>query len=125
MWLILDNADVLRRMVRSSLSLNELRSPVTKDELVAEVFPFLIIELLCIQDHVFQSNYVWKIEEGKEMDHLLWLDSSLLISSQTTSIYHLHCLLLGEFEVPLLLSRSIPLPDVKLKWTLDIKIRRK
>ncbi|XP_019192869.1 PREDICTED: uncharacterized protein LOC109187197 isoform X2 [Ipomoea nil] len=32
---------------------------------------------------------------------------------------------LGEFEVPLRLPRSIPLPDGKVQWALKIKIRRK
>ncbi|CAI0418326.1 unnamed protein product [Linum tenue] len=31
----------------------------------------------------------------------------------------------GEFEVPLRLPRSIPLPDGKVNWTLTIKIRGK
>lgn len=31
----------------------------------------------------------------------------------------------GEFEVPLRLPRSIPLPDGKLQWALKLKIRRK
>lgn len=32
---------------------------------------------------------------------------------------------LGEFEVPLRLPKSIPLPEGKVQWTLDVKIRRK
>ncbi|KAK6926033.1 Ribosomal protein L9, N-terminal [Dillenia turbinata] len=32
---------------------------------------------------------------------------------------------LGEFEVPLRLPKSIPLPVGKVQWTLNVKIRRK
>ncbi|RYQ88636.1 hypothetical protein Ahy_B09g095715 isoform B [Arachis hypogaea] len=32
---------------------------------------------------------------------------------------------LGEYEVPLRLPRSIPLPEGKLNWTLKVKIRSK
>nr|DAD45283.1 TPA_asm: hypothetical protein HUJ06_003513 [Nelumbo nucifera] len=32
---------------------------------------------------------------------------------------------LGEFEVPLRFPRSIPLPEGKVLWTLNVKIRRK
>ncbi|OVA11842.1 Ribosomal protein L9 [Macleaya cordata] len=32
---------------------------------------------------------------------------------------------MGTFEVPLLLPRSIPLPEGKLRWTLDVKVRSK
>nr|XP_043621720.1 50S ribosomal protein L9-like [Erigeron canadensis] len=32
---------------------------------------------------------------------------------------------LGEFEVPLRLPKSLPLPEGKVNWTLDVKIRKK
>lgn len=32
---------------------------------------------------------------------------------------------LGEYEIPLRLPRSIPRPEGKLQWTLNVKIRRK
>ncbi|KAK9056730.1 hypothetical protein SSX86_024093 [Deinandra increscens subsp. villosa] len=32
---------------------------------------------------------------------------------------------LGEFEVPLRLPKSLPLPEGKVQWTLDVKIRKK
>lgn len=81
---------VLRRQVQSSSSLNELRSPVTKDELVAEV-----ARQLCL--NIQPEN--------------------LHLPSPLSSF--------GEFEVPLLLPKSIPLPEGKLKWTLHVKVRRK
>ena len=32
---------------------------------------------------------------------------------------------LGEFAVPLRLPKSLPLPEGKVNWTLDVKIRKK
>ncbi|KAI3697343.1 hypothetical protein L6452_30301 [Arctium lappa] len=32
---------------------------------------------------------------------------------------------LGEFEVPLRLPKTLPLPEGKVQWTLDVKIRKK
>ncbi|KAL5704622.1 hypothetical protein ACHQM5_023021 [Ranunculus cassubicifolius] len=81
---------VLRRLIQSSENLNELRTPVTKEELAAE-----IERQLCV-----------KIEP--ENLHL-----PLPLST------------FGEFEVQVLLPRSIPLPEGKVKWTLDVKVRRK
>jgi len=84
----LDDAKlVLRRFIKVD---NELRSPVTKDELVSEV-----ARQLCV-----------RIEP--ENLHLPTPLSSL-----------------GEFEVPLRLPKSIPLPEGKVQWTLTVKIRRK
>ncbi|XP_057951821.1 uncharacterized protein LOC131146312 [Malania oleifera] len=78
---------VLRRFIKVD---NELRSPVTKEELVVEV-----ARQLCV-----------RIEPEN-----LHLPSPLSA--------------LGEFEVPLRLPKSIPLPEGKVRWTLSIKIRRK
>ncbi|KAA8529135.1 hypothetical protein F0562_034066 [Nyssa sinensis] len=84
----LDSAKlVLRRFIKVD---NELRSPVTKDELVAEV-----ARQLCV----------------------LIEPENLHLPSPLSS--------LGEFEVPLRLPRSIPLPEGKIQWTLNVKIRKK
>ncbi|KAM7504889.1 hypothetical protein LguiB_003793 [Lonicera macranthoides] len=84
----LDNAKlVLKRFIKID---NELRSHVTKDELVDEV-----ARQLCV--HIEPEN----------------LQLPTLLSS------------LGEFEVPLRLPKSIPLPEGKVQWTLTAKIRRK
>ncbi|KAH1193718.1 50S ribosomal protein L9 [Glycine max] len=68
----------------------ELRYPVTKDILVAEV-----ARQLCV--NVAPDN--------------LHLPSPLST--------------LGEYEVPLRLPRSIPLPEGKVNWSLKVKIRSK
>ncbi|RWR79153.1 Ribosomal protein L9 [Cinnamomum micranthum f. kanehirae] len=84
----LDNARLgLRRLVKVD---NELREPVTKDELVAEVARQLSVSIQ---------------------------PENLHLPSPITS--------LGEFEIPLRLPKSIPLPVGKLHWTLDVKIRRR
>ncbi|KAH7692721.1 Ribosomal protein L9 protein [Dioscorea alata] len=77
----------LRRLIKVD---NELRSPVTKEELVAEV-----ARQLCVSIH----------------------PDNLHLPSPLTS--------LGEYEIPLRLPRSIPRPEGKLQWTLNVKIRRK
>lgn len=69
---------------------NEVREPVTKDEIVAEVARQLSV----------------RIEPEN-----LHLPTPLAA--------------FGEFEVPLRLPRSIPLPEGKLQWALKVKIRRK
>ncbi|KAF5442703.1 hypothetical protein F2P56_035332 [Juglans regia] len=68
----------------------ELRSPVTKDDIIAEVERQLSVQI------------------GPENLHL---------PSPLTTF--------GEFEVPLRLPKSIPLPEGKVQWTLDVKIRGK
>lgn len=68
----------------------ELRYPVTKEVLVAEV-----ARQLCV--NIAPEN--------------LHLPSPLSI--------------LGEYEVPLRLPRSIPLPEGKVNWSLKVKIRSK
>ncbi|KAM0945592.1 putative ribosomal protein L9 [Dioscorea sansibarensis] len=78
---------VLRRLIKVD---NELRSPVTKEELVAEV-----ARQLCVSIH----------------------PDNLHLPSPLSS--------LGEYEIPLRLPRSIPRPEGKLQWTLNVKIRRK
>ncbi|KAM7490279.1 hypothetical protein LguiA_033200 [Lonicera macranthoides] len=84
----LDNAKlVLRRFIKID---NELRSPVTKDELVDEV-----ARQLCV-----------RVEA-----------ENLQLPTPLSS--------LGEFEVPLRLPKTIPLPEGKVQWTLTVKIRRK
>eukprot|EP00262_Sarcandra_glabra_P005024 TRINITY_DN16267_c0_g1_i1.p1 TRINITY_DN16267_c0_g1~~TRINITY_DN16267_c0_g1_i1.p1 ORF type:complete len:210 (-),score=24.21 TRINITY_DN16267_c0_g1_i1:243-872(-) len=84
----LDNARlVLRRLIKVD---NELRSPVTKDELVAEVARQLGVAIQ---------------------------PENLHLPSELTSF--------GEFEIPLHLPKSIPLPEGKVLWTLNVKIRRK
>ncbi|KAJ8647894.1 hypothetical protein MRB53_000917 [Persea americana] len=77
----------LRRLIKVD---NELREPVTKDELVAEVARQLSVSIQ---------------------------PENLHLPSPITS--------LGEFEIPLRLPKSIPLPVGKLHWTLDIKIWRR
>ncbi|KAK1275851.1 hypothetical protein QJS04_geneDACA003847 [Acorus gramineus] len=77
---------VLRKSVKAD---SELRLPVMKDELIAEV-----ARQLCV--NIEPEN--------------LHLPSPL--SSP------------GEFEVPLRLPRSIPLPEGKNYWSLNVKIRR-
>ncbi|KAF6162490.1 hypothetical protein GIB67_026328 [Kingdonia uniflora] len=87
----LENARlVLRRQIKSTSSPNELRSPVTKDELALEIARQLCVNL--------------------EPDNL-YLPSPL--SS------------FGEFEVRLLLPKSIPLPEGKSCWVLNVKVRRR
>ncbi|KAL1822299.1 hypothetical protein DCAR_0310126 [Daucus carota subsp. sativus] len=84
----LDDAKlVLRRFIKVD---NELREPVLKEEIVAEVARQLCVRI------------------APENLHLPTPLSSL-----------------GEFAVPLLLPKSIPLPAGKVQWTLDVKIRRK
>ncbi|KAH9627312.1 hypothetical protein KSS87_016773 [Heliosperma pusillum] len=84
----LDNGKlVLRRYFKVD---NELREPVTKDEIISEVARQLLV----------------RIEpENLHMPNPL---SSL-----------------GEFQIPLRLPKSIPLPQGKIMWTLNVKIRRK
>ncbi|KAI4345308.1 hypothetical protein L6164_012444 [Bauhinia variegata] len=66
----------------------ELRSPVTKDDLVAEV-----ARQLCV--NITPEN-----------------------------LHHPSPLLrVGEYEVPLRLPKSIPLPEGKVSWSLKVKIR--
>ncbi|KAH7568850.1 hypothetical protein JRO89_XS06G0061100 [Xanthoceras sorbifolium] len=67
-----------------------LRSPVTKEELVAEVARQLSVNI--------------------EPENLH------LPTSMST---------FGEYEVPLRLPRSIPLPEGKVQWTLNVKVRGK
>ncbi|XVF41346.1 hypothetical protein PTKIN_Ptkin01aG0272700 [Pterospermum kingtungense] len=67
-----------------------IRSPVTKDELVAEV-----ARQLCVQ-----------------------LEPENLHLQTPLSTF-------GEFEVPLRLPKSIPLPEGRVHWTLQVKIRGK
>ncbi|KAF9600575.1 hypothetical protein IFM89_010061 [Coptis chinensis] len=81
---------VLRRMVKSSSDLNELRSPVTKEELVAEVSRQLCVNI------------------GPENLHLPSSISSF-----------------GQYDIQLLFPKAIRLPEGKVKWTLNVKIRRK
>ncbi|CAI9110500.1 OLC1v1010545C1 [Oldenlandia corymbosa var. corymbosa] len=84
----LDSALLVLR--KFTLAEDEVREPVTKDEIVAEVARQLSV----------------RIEPEN-----LYLPTPLST--------------FGEFEVPLRLPRSIPLPDGKLQWGLKIKIRRK
>ncbi|KAM7273553.1 hypothetical protein ACFE04_028217 [Oxalis oulophora] len=65
-----------------------LYSPVTKEDIVAEV-----ARQLCVD-----------IEP-----------ENLQLSTPLSTV--------GEFEIPLRLPRSIPLPEGKVNWTLDVKIR--
>lgn len=78
---------VLRKFIKVD---NEIREPVTKEEIIAEVARQLSVSI------------------EPENVHLPSPLSSL-----------------GEFEVPLRLPRSIPLPEGKLQWALKVKIRRK
>ncbi|KAK2652325.1 hypothetical protein Ddye_012181 [Dipteronia dyeriana] len=95
----LENARlVLRRLpdiakLRSRASKDDpvhLRSPVTKEEIVAEVARQLSINI--------ESE-------------------NLYLPTQMSTF--------GEYEVPLRLPRSIPLPEGKVQWTLNIKVRGK
>ncbi|KAK1392197.1 50S ribosomal protein L9, chloroplastic [Heracleum sosnowskyi] len=84
----LDDAKlVLRRFIKID---NELREPVSKEEIVAEVARQLSVRIA---------------------------PENLHLPTPLSSV--------GEFEVPLLLPKSIPLPAGKVQWTLDVKIRRK
>lgn len=78
---------VLRKFIKVDY---EIREPVTKEEIIAEVARQLSVSI------------------EPENVHLPSPLSSL-----------------GEFEVPLRLPRSIPLPEGKLQWALKVKIRRK
>ncbi|TXG70022.1 hypothetical protein EZV62_004957 [Acer yangbiense] len=95
----LENARlVLRRLpdlakLRSRASKDDpihLRSPVTKEEIVAEVARQLSINIE---------------------------PENLYLPTQMSTF--------GEYEVPLRLPRSIPLPEGKVQWTLNIKVRGK
>ncbi|MCL7042797.1 hypothetical protein MKW94_016507 [Papaver nudicaule] len=91
----LDNARlVLRRQIRvnkeSGTPVYELQSPVTRDELVAEV-----ARQLCVS---IQPENLYLPEPFSTV---------------------------GSFEVPLHLPKSIPLPEGKVHWTLDVKVRGK
>ncbi|VFQ60525.1 unnamed protein product [Cuscuta campestris] len=78
---------VLRKFIKVDY---EIREPVTKEEIIAEVARQLSVSIEPENVH--------------------------LPSPLST---------LGEFEVPLRLPRSIPLPEGKLQWALKVKIRRK
>lgn len=78
---------VLRKFIKVD---NEIREPVTKEEIIAEVARQLSVSIEPQNVH---------------------------LPSPLSS--------LGEFEVPLRLPRSIPLPEGKLQWALKVKIRRK
>ncbi|KAI3862459.1 hypothetical protein MKW92_020060 [Papaver armeniacum] len=91
----LDNARlVLRRQIRvnkeSGTTVYELQSPVTRDELAAEV-----ARQLCVN---IQPENLYLPEPFSTV---------------------------GSFEVPLHLPKSIPLPEGKVRWTLDVKVRGK
>lgn len=95
----LDNSKlVLRRLINAEKFRSratedepiELLSPVTKDEIIAEVE-----RQLCVR--ISPEN--------------LHLPSPLTM--------------FGEFELPLRLPKSIPLPEGKVQWTLTVKIRGK
>lgn len=83
------NVEKLRTRATKDESI-ELRSAITKEEIVSEVARQLAV----------------KIEP--ENLHLL---------SPLTTV--------GEYEVPLHLPKSIPLPEGKLHWTLNVKVRCK
>lgn len=84
----LDNAKlVLRRFFKVD---SELREPVTKEDLVAEVARQLGV---CIAPE------------------------NLYIPSPLSTF--------GEYEIPLRFPKSIPLPEGKIMWTLNVKVRRK
>ncbi|XP_058114056.1 uncharacterized protein LOC131256951 isoform X2 [Magnolia sinica] len=63
---------------------------------------------------------------AKRLDNALLVARQLCVSIQPENM-HLPTPLtsLGEYEVPLRLPRSIPLPEGKLHWSLKVKIRRK
>ncbi|KAL5539338.1 hypothetical protein UlMin_043827 [Ulmus minor] len=95
----LDNARlVLRRLIdiekfRTRSTKDEpieLQSPVTKDEIVAEV-----ARQLCVQ--IAPEN--------------------LHLASPLSTV--------GEYEVPLRIPKSIPLPAGKVSWMLNVKVRTK
>ncbi|CAN6458524.1 unnamed protein product [Victoria cruziana] len=77
----------LRRVISQD---NDLRTPIAKDEIVAEVA------------------------------------RQLYVSIQPENIHMpFDITTLGEYEIPLRLPKSIPLPEGKLQWTLKVKVRRK
>ncbi|XP_059435168.1 uncharacterized protein LOC132168107 [Corylus avellana] len=95
----LDNSKlVLRRLIdaekfRSRATKDdpiELRSPVTKDDIIAEVERQLCVRIA---------------------------PENLHLPSPLTTF--------GEFELPLRFPKSIPLPEGKVQWTLDVKVRGK
>jgi len=95
----IDNSKlVLRRLIdaekfRSRASKDdpiELRSPVTKDDIIAEVERQLCVRIA---------------------------PENLHLPSPLTTF--------GEFELPLRFPKSIPLPEGKVQWTLDVKVRGK
>ncbi|CAL5364579.1 unnamed protein product [Camellia sinensis] len=119
---------------------NELRSPVSKDELIAEYislkdnkynkfvcFAFGSLLLWC---EVTGNMYVAKIDLSVNCERIE--ASKALVSRQLFVQIEPENLQLpsplssfGEFEVPLRLPKSIPLPEGKVQWTLNVKIRRK
>ncbi|XP_049933072.1 uncharacterized protein LOC116251507 isoform X2 [Nymphaea colorata] len=86
-YLIREQRKGLRRLISKD---NDLRTPITKDEIVSEVA---------------RQLYVSIQPENLHMPYDI-----------TT---------LGEYEIPLRLPRSIPLPEGKVQWTLKLKVRRK
>lgn len=85
----LDSAKLVLRKITTKDG-NEVREPVTKDEIVSEIARQVLV----------------RIEP-----------ENLHLPTPLASI--------GEFEVPLRLPRSIPLPEGSSQWTLKLKIRRR
>ncbi|KAF8403090.1 hypothetical protein HHK36_011184 [Tetracentron sinense] len=63
---------------------------------------------------------------AKHLDNAHLVARQLCVNIQPENLHLLSPLSsLGEFELPLRLPRSIPLPEGKVHWTLNVKIRRK
>jgi large subunit ribosomal protein L9 len=105
---------VLRRFISTG---TELRTPVTKDEIVSEV-PFKLKCPACVIPKIQFSHEtcLLYLQVARQLNINIHPDN-LHLSSPLSS--------LGEFELPLRLPQDIPRPEGKLQWTLNVKIRRK
>ncbi|XP_066326573.1 uncharacterized protein [Miscanthus floridulus] len=115
----LDNALlVLRRFISTG---NELRTPVTKDEIVSEVARQLNITIHLENLHLslnfsFPMTCPLLLQVARQLNITIHLEN-LHLQSPLAS--------LGESELPLRLLQDIPRPEGKLQWTQKVKIRRK
>ncbi|KAK4372960.1 hypothetical protein RND71_008344 [Anisodus tanguticus] len=115
---------VLRKLAKKPLTKDDnggtfIQEPVGKDEIVAEGFrkqPLYLLEVGVRSLYPLQTPLVGlhsvarQISVRIEPEHLV-LDTPLHV--------------MGEFEVPLRMPRSIPLPEGKTQWVLQVKIRGK
>ena len=74
----------------------------------------------CIVRHIFEVYFVFILFRHCQVARQLSVQiepENLYLPSPLTHV--------GEFEVPLRLPKSIPLPEGKVRWTLKVKIRCK